>query len=145
MSLLAPEQPLHATAVALDGQAVLLRGPPGAGKSDLALRLIDRGWSLIGDDYVHLRRHGALLVLDPPPAIAGLIEVRGVGLVRLPFRAGVPLALVAELVPDGIERLPTGAHAMLLERPVPLVRLNPFEASAPLKLETALTLHRTKL
>src|SRR5262249_10210087 len=78
---------VHATSLALKGggrwRAVLLRGPSGAGKSDLALRLIDRGARLIADDQTHLARKGRALVATAPPAIAGMIEVRGIGIVKL--------------------------------------------------------------
>jgi len=63
---------------------VLLRGPSGSGKSDLALRLIDDGARLIADDQTHLAKKGHALIATPPPAIAGMIEVRGIGVVKLP-------------------------------------------------------------
>ncbi len=74
---------VHATAVAIEGEAVLLRGPSGSGKSDLALRLIDGGAQLVADDQTLLRRAGGRVLASAPPAIAGLLEVRGVGVVRV--------------------------------------------------------------
>ena len=74
---------LHATAVAIDGQAVLLDGPPGSGKSDLALRLIDAGGRLVADDQSELSRCGDVLMVSAPAPIAGLIEARGLGILRL--------------------------------------------------------------
>src|SRR3546814_1547110 len=68
-------------------------GASGSGKSDLALRLIDRGWSLVSDDYVTLESRGGKLVAAPPEQIAGRMEVRHVGLIRLPFVADVPVCL----------------------------------------------------
>jgi HPr kinase/phosphorylase len=125
----------HATAVAIDGEAVLLRGPPGSGKSDLALRLIDDGAQLIADDQTLLRRDGDRILASAPPAIAGLIEVRGVGLVRVPAAVAAPLILIAELVVAGdIERMPEPQFEMILGLTLPLVTLAPFEASAPAKL-----------
>src|SRR3546814_4210439 len=78
-------RPIHANCVALDGRAILLMGNSGSGKSDLSLRLIDRGWSLVADDYVCLIPSGGKLLAKPPPNIAGRIEVRNVGLVELPY------------------------------------------------------------
>jgi HPr kinase/phosphorylase len=130
---------VHATAVAIDGKAVLLRGPPGAGKSDLGLRLIDAGARLISDDQSELRRSGGRVLVRAPAAIRGLIEVRGIGIVRLPALAGVPLALIADLVaPDRVERLPEPRREPILGLDVPIVAIAPFEASAVAKLRAAL-------
>ena len=129
---------VHATAVAIRGHAVLLIGPPGSGKSDLALRLIDRGAVLIADDRVVLTRAGDDLIAAPPATITGLIEVRGVGLIAVPHVAGVRVALVVDLAarPD---RLPEAMMYPIADVPVPAVALAAFEASAPLKVERALT------
>src|SRR5690348_6821760 len=71
---------VHGTAVAIDGEAVLLLGPSGAGKSDLALRLIETGAQLVADDQAELRRSGSLILVSAPAAIFGLIEARGIGI-----------------------------------------------------------------
>jgi hypothetical protein len=97
---------LQASAVAIEGRALLMIGPPGTGKSSLALALIERGAGLIGDDAVTLTPKGARLIASPPPNIAGLIEVRGVGLVRLPLAPPAPVALMLELGAGPGERLP---------------------------------------
>ena len=129
---------IHATAVAIDGRGILLLGPSGAGKSDLALRLIDRGAKLIADDRVDLADDGATVMLIAPPRIAGLIEVRGLGILRFDH-VTAPLALCIELVvSDAVERLPEPDAELFLGRKVPLVRLHPFELSAPIKVELAL-------
>jgi serine kinase of HPr protein (carbohydrate metabolism regulator) len=126
---------LHATCVALAGQGVLLRGPPGAGKSDLALRLIDGGAVLVADDQVICRPEGGALYASPPPAIAGLIEIRGVGLMRLDHFPRAALLLVADLVaPDQVERLPQPASCTIEGAEVPRIALAPFEVSTPAKL-----------
>lgn len=130
---------VHGTAVAIDGEAVLLRGPSGAGKSDLALRLIDRGARLVADDQTLLRRQGERVLAQAPDPIAGLIEVRGVGLVRVDWLAEAKLALIVDLVPLGqIERMPEQRVETILAVAVPLIALVPFEYSAAAKLRLIL-------
>ena len=130
---------VHGTAVAIDGEAVLLRGPSGAGKSDLALRLIDRGARLVADDQTLLRRQGERVLAQAPDPIAGLIEVRGVGLVRVDWLAEAKLALIVDLVPLGqIERMPEQRVETILAVAVPLITLVPFEYSAAAKLRLIL-------
>jgi len=131
-------QRLHATCIALDGTGVLLTGRSGAGKSDLALRAIDAGAVLVADDQVELRRAGGVLTARAPAILAGLLEVRGVGLIRLPYQADAPLGLVAELVPpEQVPRLPGAGVTDFLGIVVPRLLLAPFEASALAKLRLA--------
>lgn len=131
---------LHATAVAIGGRAVLLRGPSGSGKSDLALRLIDAGGRLVADDQSRLWRDGEAILVGAPPTIAGLIEARGIGIMRLDAIASARLYLIADLVsPDRIERLPEPRNETILGIAVPAIQIAPFEASAPAKLRLALT------
>lgn len=123
----------------MGGHAVLIRGPSGSGKSDLALRLIDSGATLVADDQTGLCAEGTRLFACAPAAIAGMIEARGVGIVRLPHRDRVPLALVIDLVPVAeIERLPEPGHAALLGLRIPRLALAAFEASAAAKVRLAL-------
>lgn len=137
---------VHATCVALragrNWRGILLRGPSGAGKSDLALRLIEGGGRLVADDQTALVRQGRGLVATPPGTLAGLLEVRGVGIVKLgrsQLLARATIALLVDLVPpDRIERLPDRARETLLGVDLPVVALTPFEASAPAKLRLAL-------
>jgi RNase adaptor protein for sRNA GlmZ degradation len=138
---------VHATCVAIDGAdgplGVLLRGPSGAGKSDLALRLIDRGARLVADDQCELRCQdgaaGARLVARAPASIAGVLEVRGLGIMEVPSLAEAPVALVVDLVdPEEVERLPAAATEEILGLELPRVALNAFEAAAPAKLHLAL-------
>jgi serine kinase of HPr protein (carbohydrate metabolism regulator) len=130
---------LHATAVAIDGQAVLLRGASGSGKSDLALRLIDAGARLVTDDQSELWRRGEQIIVRAPATIVGLLEVRGIGIVRLVPLPEAPLALIVDLVgPEALERLPERQSATILGLALPLVRVAPFEASAAAKLRLAL-------
>lgn len=128
----------HATCVALAGRGVLLRGLPGAGKSDLALRLIDRGAELVADDQVLCQCMGGAVFASSPPAISGLLEVRGLGLMRLEYLERVEIALVVDLVaPDRVARMPPAARCDVAGIELPLLQLSPFEASAPAKLRLA--------
>lgn len=134
-------QRVHATCIALEGIGLLLRGPSGGGKSDLALRLIEGGARLVADDYVDLEVRGGRLVATAPETIAGLIEARGVGVLRIGNLPEVPVALVVDLVPAGaVDRLPEPAHCNDFGLSLPLVRLDPFQASATAKVRLALRL-----
>ena len=130
---------VHASAVAIDGRAVLLRGASGAGKSDLALRLIDAGARLVADDQSELARQGERILVRAPATISGLIEVRGVGIVRLDPLAEAPLALIVDLVaPEAVERLPERRAEPILGLAVALIAVAPFEVSAVAKVRLAL-------
>lgn len=137
---------VHATCVALrhgrTWRAVVLRGPSGAGKSDLALRLIETGWRLVADDQTELSRRGKAVMASAPARIAGLIEARGLGIVKVGRDQLVRRAAVALLVdlakPERIDRLPEPASESVLGIDLPVVSLAPFEASASAKLRLAL-------
>lgn len=130
---------VHATSVALDGAGLLLLGPSGSGKSDLALRLIDRGAILIADDQVDIFLAEGRPFAQSPPAIRGLIEARGIGLLRLPYLASAPLVLAVRLGPgQKPERMPEPALWQGAGVSLPQIDLDPFEASAPAKLRLAL-------
>jgi serine kinase of HPr protein (carbohydrate metabolism regulator) len=129
---------VHATAVAIDGWAVMLTGKSGVGKSDLALRLIDRGAELICDDYVALIPDRNRLMVTAMANIAGIIEVRGLGIFPMPHIQQAPLRLIVQLGKDG-ERHPESWP--LLEKAgfaIPLLKLNAYTASASIKVEMAL-------
>lgn len=129
---------IHGTCVDLDGFGVLLRGAPGSGKSDLALRLIDRGARLVADDRVDLAREGESVIARAPATIAGRIEVRGLGIVRLDAVAEAPLGLVVDLVAAAeVARLPEPATCRLLGIEIGCLRLDPFAASAAAKVRLA--------
>ena len=122
---------------------MLLRGPSGAGKSDLALRLIDRGARLVADDQCEVTIEdgaaGPRLIARAPAEIAGVLEVRGLGIAEVPSLAQAPVALVVDLVArDRVERLPDAAAAEILGVDLPRLALDPFEAAAPAKLDLAL-------
>ena len=136
-------QPLHGTAVARwtpggGWRAVLISGPPGAGKSDLALRLIGRGWKLVSDDYTHVAASGGALYALAPETIAGRMEVRGVGIVPACALGLTRLWLAVELADGPIERLPEPAWRDIEGVRLPLLRLDGFEASAVEKVAAAL-------
>ena len=129
---------VHASTVASDGRAVLISGPSGSGKSDLALRLLDRGFTLVSDDQTIVRRDGDRLVASAPPTIKGKLEIRGIGIVEMNTVDDVPVALLVELTSE-IMRLPDDRR----ERPVlgvnlPLVSVDALTASAASKVALAL-------
>lgn len=132
---------LHASCVAIDGRAVLIEGRSGSGKSDLALRLIDRGAKLISDDYTVLTRRDGALIASAPATIAGKIEVRGIGIVAMDAVADAPVALVVQLA-DAPERMPEPRAARRIAgMDIPEIILPALEPSAPIKVEIALRQH----
>ena len=128
----------HATAVVIDGRAVLLAGPSGAGKSDLALRLIDRGAKLLADDYIELEARGSKLIAHAPTTIEGRLEVRGLGIITTEFIRQAPVALLVDLDRTP-ERLPDPATQDLAGIAIPVIALSAFEMSGPVKIELALS------
>jgi serine kinase of HPr protein (carbohydrate metabolism regulator) len=132
---------LHGSAVALEGSAVLLRGKSGSGKSDLALRLIAAGGTLICDDQVVLEHRQDKIMMEAVDAIRGLIEVRGVGLVKYPVAPPTRLRLVVDLAPrEDVPRLPDWEMTDILGIDIPRLRLHAFDASTPLKIIKAIEL-----
>jgi serine kinase of HPr protein (carbohydrate metabolism regulator) len=138
MSIRLSSETLHASCVALDGRAVLITGISGSGKSDLSLRLLDRGFTLVSDDQTIVKKVGAKLIASAPATIAGKLEIRGVGIVEMETVKDVPVALIVELTSD-IQRLPDDSP----ERPVlgvkvPLISVDAMTASAASKVALAL-------
>jgi serine kinase of HPr protein (carbohydrate metabolism regulator) len=137
---------VHSTAVALGDDGILFRGPSGSGKSELALRLIDEGARLVADDQTELRRFGAALRMSAPATIAGHLEVRGIGILRVPSVAWAALRLVVDLVPEAaVERLPEPRVCELEGLSFPLLALSPHSAATPAKLRLALRALRGSL
>ena len=129
---------LHATTVARGGRAVVITGPSGAGKSDLALRLFDRGFTLVSDDRTVIRRDGDRLIASAPERIAGKLEVRGLGILDVETSGDVPVALLVELARQ-IERMPAdNRDKPILGVSIPLVRIDAMTASASSKVALAL-------
>lgn len=135
---------MQASAVAIGGRALLIEGPPGSGKSSLALALIDRGAGLIGDDAVTLTPSMVGLMASRPPNIAGLLELRGIGLVRLAAARPAPVALILTLGGAAAERLPQA----ILRRDiagvaVPVLPFHPGAIAPAARAEWALRVHGT--
>jgi len=129
---------IHASTVALDGRAVLISGPSGSGKSDLALRLLDRGFTLVSDDQTIVKRDGDRLLATAPPTIAGKLEIRGIGIVDMDRLSDVPVALIVELTSE-IERIPDDSRErLILGIRLPLISIDAMTASAPSKVAIAL-------
>ncbi len=129
---------IYGTCVLLSDIGVLLRGESGRGKSDLALRLIDGGARLVADDRVLLSGDSGRLTASAPPALAGLLEVRGVGILPVPSAASAEVGLVVDLVPrDAVDRLPEEEVETLLGSAMPRLGLHAFDASTPAKIRLA--------
>jgi HPr kinase/phosphorylase len=122
---------IHASCASRRGAGVLLVGPPGSGKSDLLLRLLARGFDLVSDDRTVIEAG----IARPVPALAGLLEVRGLGIVRLPYAASARLALVAQLG-QPLARMPSPTRDEDLDLPVAMI--DPLVASAPERVTMAL-------
>lgn len=143
---------VHGTCVTFSRTAALIRGPSGSGKSDLALRFLflsRRGPAaveapmLIADDQVILERKGAVVLVRAPETIRGKIEVRGVGIVQVKHALEADLAALIDLVaPHEVERMPEPAHETVLGLSLPVFKLTPFEASAPIKLAAVIAMAR---
>jgi serine kinase of HPr protein (carbohydrate metabolism regulator) len=138
MSLRLSSETLHASTVAIDGRAVLILGISGSGKSDLALRLIDRGFTLVSDDQTVVQKRGERLYASAPATIAGKLEIRGLGIVDMPAVGDVAVALAVELT-SAIQRLPDDSRErMICGLGVPLISIDALTASAPSKVAIAL-------
>ena len=129
---------LHASCVAMEGRGILIYGRSGSGKSDLALRMIDRGALLVSDDYTIVRRVDGRLLARAPANIEGRIEVRGIGILPLEHVSDVPVALYVDLNLD-VVRLPDRREPVWVAGvQLPVIAVNALEPSAPVKVEMAL-------
>jgi len=137
-SRLLSSEMFHASTVARGNRAIVITGPSGSGKSDLALRLLDHGFQLVSDDQTIISRDGDRLLASAPPNIASKIEVRGIGIVDMDAVGDVPVALVVELTSE-IHRLPDDSRErLILGIGVPLVSVDAMTASAASKVALAL-------
>ena len=132
---------VHTSCVAIGGRAVLIGGRSGRGKSDLALRLIDRGARLVADDYTFVRRIDGRLLASPPDTIAGKIELRGVGILEFPVERDVPVGLYVDLDLEMVRLPQSDDRRIIAGVELPVVGLSALEPSAPIKVEAALRLH----
>ena len=138
MSIRLSSETIHASCVAIDGRAVLITGASGSGKSDLSLRLLDRGFALVSDDQTIVKKVGTRLTAASPPTIRGKLEIRGVGIVEMSHIDDQPVALVVELTSD-IQRLPDDSRERLIMGvAVPLISIDAKTASAASKVALAL-------
>jgi len=138
MTIANKEQTKHASCVAIDGNGVMLTGPSGCGKSDLALRLVDRGATLISDDYINLSRDDGEIMLNAPVNIAGKIEVRSLGIFEIDNISNIPLKLHVRLQ-DDVDRYPMEQQSVeIFGRAVTTISLNAHSAIAPILVEMAL-------
>jgi serine kinase of HPr protein (carbohydrate metabolism regulator) len=129
----------YATAVTYCGFGILIRGPSGSGKSDLALRLIDDGAGLVADDQVVIKSVGQELYLSPPDSLSGLIEVRGVGVIKIEYVSDIRLCLIVELDPrNEIQRIPKIKEELIKKIPVPVINMYAFESSVLAKIKIIL-------
>ena len=134
---------VHATCVALGEAGVLLLGASGAGKSDLALRLIDDGARLVADDRVALGVQSGRLVATAPAGLPRALEVRGMGLMPVAMAPSAVIGVAFDLVPRAeIERFPEPVRWRFHDVSVPRYRLDPFTSSAPAKVRLAVALAR---
>ncbi|NQV22655.1 MAG: serine/threonine protein kinase [Rhodospirillales bacterium] len=129
---------LHGTCIEVDGAGVILRGPSGSGKSDLALRLMDEGARLVADDQIQTNVQSHRLLAAAPDTIDGLIEVRGIGVISVPSMASVEVELVIDLLPpESVQRMPEPSYVEIEGIQLPLFFMTPFEQSATAKLRLA--------
>jgi serine kinase of HPr protein (carbohydrate metabolism regulator) len=131
---------VHASCISIGGRAVLIGGRSGKGKSDLALRLIDRGAALVSDDYTLVQRREGRLIAAAPETIAGKIELRGVGILEYPAVRDIPIALFVDLDLDAARLPDTDEKRLVAGVPLPVIGLSAQEPSAPIKVEAALRL-----
>lgn len=128
-------QQLHGNCLAIGEIGILLRGKPGVGKSDLTLRLIEDGGLLVADDRVDLERDGDTVYASAPLALSGLMEVRGLGILRFGFRERVQLRAVIDLLSAASEdRLPEQRFTEVMGMMLPCFQIDPGSASAVIKV-----------
>ena len=129
---------VHSTSVVLDDNGILITGDSGSGKSDLALRLIDNGATLISDDVTICKKKINHIFLSSPHETKGLLEVREVGIITVPFVEQVKLRMVVKLINEKLERLPKKKICKLLGVDIPLLTINGLNSSSVIKVKVKL-------
>ncbi len=129
---------IHSTSVVIDDNGVLILGDSGSGKSDLALRLIDNGATLISDDISICRKNSNNIYLHCPPEIKGLLEVREIGIITVPFVERIKLRLVVNLKSKNNERFPKDNSFRILGIKIPLISIEGKNSSAVAKIKVKL-------
>ena len=129
---------IHSTSVVIDDNGVLILGDSGSGKSDLALRLIDNGATLISDDISICRKNSNNIYLHCPPEIKGLLEVREIGIITVPFVERIKLRLVVNLKSNNNERFPKDSSFRILGIKIPIINIEGKNSSAVAKIKVKL-------
>ena len=129
---------IHSTSVVIDDNGVLILGDSGSGKSDLALRLIDNGATLISDDISICRKNLNNIYLYCPPEIKGLLEVREIGIITVPFVERIKLRLVVNLKSNNNERFPKDSTYRILGIKIPIINIEGKNSSAVAKIKVKL-------
>ena len=129
---------IHSTSVVIDDNGVLILGDSGSGKSDLALRLIDNGATLISDDISICRKNSNNIYLYCPPEIKGLLEVREIGIITVPFVEKIKLRLVVNLKSNNNERFPKESSFRILGIKIPIINIEGKNSSAVAKIKVKL-------
>ena len=137
---------MHSSAISLNGDGILIKGPSGSGKTDLALRLIESGGKLISDDQVIIKRKAKKLFLSSPEGLNGLMQLPGIGIVKVDHVQNIPLELVVKLQPYNVlEPFPINNQEFIEDFSIPSLNLYSFAISATAKIKIALDVQRNKI
>lgn len=129
---------IHATSVAIEDNGIAILGESGVGKSDLALRLIDSGATLISDDITLLSKNNYDILLYGLSKTKGLLEVREVGIITVPYIEGIKLRLIVELRDSDLERIPERKYVRMLGKNFPKIEINGKNSSSVAKIKIKL-------
>ncbi|MBL6865062.1 MAG: HPr kinase/phosphatase C-terminal domain-containing protein [Rhodospirillales bacterium] len=137
---------IHSTAISLNGDGILIKGPSGSGKTDLALRLIESGGKLISDDQVIIKRKAKRLFLSSPKELNGLMQLSGIGIVKVDYVQNIPLELVVKLQPyKNLDPFPINKEEIIKDLSIPTLSLYSFAVSATAKIKVALDVQKNKV
>ena len=137
---------MHSTAISLNGDGILIKGPSGSGKTDLALRLIESGGKLISDDQVVIKRKAKKLFLSSPKELNGLMQLSGIGIVKVDYVENIPLELVVKLQPFKVlDPFPINKQEVIEDFSIPALNLYSFSISATAKIKITLDVQKNKV